>query len=1128
MALQFVLGNSGAGKTEYLYEQVLRLAAENPTKKYFMIVPEQFTMATQRGLVLRQENHAILNIDVLSFQRLAYRVFEELGEDQLQILEDTGKNLILQKLVSDLDGQFEVLSGSLHKPGMIDEIKSFLTELTQYRIQAEDLQEMAQAPGVSPLLAMKLRDLCMVYEAYRKRVDEQFLLAEEVVEHMAGLVSHSRLFDNATLIFDGFTGFTPIQMDFLREVFPVVDDIRVALTMDTREDFYRMDGVENLFYLSKKTIHGLLQLAKETHVDVQEAVILGDGNRKRFAGSPVLYHLEQNLFRLGKAAYHSGSDEDRQKLQIYHFTKPAEELKFAAREIRRLVREGGYRYRDIAIVTGDVAGFSYLIDAVFSDYEIPYFLDQTNQLLFHPLMELVGGLLELSESNFSYESMMRILKAGAGKLDPDVVDLMENYLLAYGIYGNLWQETWERLPDWMSAAQLEQLNAARQKLWDCLGPFYSGMKNDATVTERTILLYETLRALCADTDTDPKVWKLLMELLDKLVAILGAERLSAQDYKKILEAGFEAARIAYIPNGYDQVIVGDIERTRLEDVKILFFIGVNDGVIPANQTDGGIISQLEREVLADHEYELAPTAKERAFIQRFYLYMNLTKPSDRLYITYSKVGIDGTAMRPSYLVGLLLRLFPEWKVCEDERSPFENLFTPAGAISYFVDGLQKAKTGDADPDWLALFAWYVKDETWRSKLEPLLQAAFYRHTDEVLSEDVTHRLYGTVLENSVSRLERFAACAYAHFLTYGLGLSRREEHDFAANDFGNLVHTALESFAKGLSESAYNWFDVSEEYSDQLCAQAMEAAIAQTRNDALFSTAKNRYLLTRMRRLLSQTVDTLKHQVRKGIFIPADYELGFGFANSLRVQEFALGDEEKMRLRGRIDRVDLMEKDGKTYVKIIDYKSGMTQFSLLSMYHGLQLQLVVYLNAAMELMKKKHPDTTIEPAGIFYYHVDSPVIETTGEVSEEEIWQSVFEKLRLDGIVNDDPEIISAMDQQFTDKSDVIPVSRKSNGELSKTSKAYTGEQFHQISDFVNETIQNLGKRMIQGEIGAKPYEMGDRSACDYCDFQSVCGFDTRLPGCEKRVLPSKMSEDEIFHQIETLLNRDKLDEEEP
>lgn len=1127
MALHFILGNSGSGKSGYLYEHILKEAKAHPKRTYYVLVPEQFTMATQRAFVLRQEQRAILNVDVLSFQRLAYRVFEELGKDTLQVLEDTGKNLVLQKLADELEPKLKVLQGSLHRIGYIDEIKSFLTELAQYRIAPETLDEMAKQSGVSPLLEAKLADIRLLYEAFLKEIKGDYLLAEEVVGYMAALVPQSSLFSDAVLVFDGFTGFTPVQQTFLQAVLPVVADSYVALTIDANEDLYSAAHVEKLFYLTKKTIHMLLAIARTTGVEIAEPVICREG--RRFDHAPVLYHMEQNLFRVRPRVY-EGAMQEQEQLHISGFARPQDELRFAAGQIRKLVREG-MRYHDIAIVSGDVELYASYVPQVFGEYEIPYFLDQTHPILFHPLIECIRGLLELAKTDVSYESLMRVIKSGLTELAQEQADLLENYVLAYGIRGiGSWKEPWLRCPDWMDEQELAALNETRQQLFAMLAPYVHTMRaSSATVRMRTQALYEVMTKLrCADDDEAVRIWRIVVELFDKYVGLLGEQVLPFEEYANVLEAGFEAAEVAVIPSGFDQVLIGDIERTRLEHVKVLFFLGVNDGVIPRVNNEGGILSQLEREVLAQAQYELAPTARDRAFIQRFYLYLNLTKPSERLYVTYAGCDADGAARRPSYLIGMLLRMFPSLTVSQEEESdPFERLETPGASFGRLAEGMDEAKSGNAPQWWRALFAWYESQPQWQEPLQKLLAAAFYEYGKEPLSASVSRRLYGSVLESSVTRLERFAACAYEHFLTYGLQLREREEHSFEAVDFGNLVHTALEHYARNLADSSYKWFDVPAEVSRTLADQAMRTAVERTRNDALLTSAKNRYLTARMEELLYQTVDTLTRQVRKGRFVPAEYELGFGMANSLDVAQFALGEEEKMHLRGRIDRVDVMEDGTDTYVRIIDYKSGQTSFSLLSMYHGLQLQLVVYLNAAIELMNKRRHSGEILPAGIFYYHVDAPVIETSGSVSEEEIWQQVFEKLRLDGIVNADPQVYGAMDEQFTDRSDVIPVSRVKSGELSKTSKAYDTQDFQTICAYVNETIAALGKRMLAGEIDASPYELGDRQACTWCAYRSICRFDESVSGCTRRRLKKIGSDDAVLEAMRGEVEKHQSEHEE-
>ncbi len=1125
MALHLILGNSGSGKSHYLYEKILAEAKLHPDRSFFVIVPEQFSMATQREFVRRQERHAILNIDVLSFRRLAYRVFEELGKDSLRILEDTGKNLILQKLAGRLEGQMQVLGGSLHRTGCINEIKSFLTELSQYRVLPETLEDMAGSDGASPLLRAKLSDIRILYEAFLREIEGDYLLAEEMEEYMAELVPASSLFANAVLVFDGFTGFTPVQQDFLREVFPAVIDIYAAFTIGAEEDFYRgWDDAEQLFYLSKKTIHTLLVIAKDTGVAVADPAVLSDGARRRFANSPLLYHLEQNMFRLGQRPYAGESEWGRQtQLRVAGFARPLDELRFAAREIKRLAREG-MRYRDVAIVSGDARLYASYVPQVFAEYDIPYFLDQSDPILFHPLIECARSLLELAKRDFSYEAAMRLVKTGLLPIGSGLADILDNYLLATGIRGHRrWGELWTYCPGWMDADGLAELNEARGRLMQTLGPYMDIMTDkSSTVLMRTRALYDVMAAFDMEPDDpgDARIWRAAMDLFDKLAALLGGEILPLDEYADIVDAGFEAAKAPAIPPGLDQVIVGDIERTRLENVKVLFFLGVNDGVIPSVSGEGGILSQLERETLARAHYELAPTARERAFIQRFYLYMNMTKPSFGLYLTYARTGADGASMRRSYLIGMILRMFPGLKA-EDymendaEISAMDFMATPAAAFRYLAEGMERAKAGEAPPEWGALLAWFGARAQWREPLERLLSAAYFRMDKAPLSAETGRLLYGSVIENSVTRLERFAACAYAHFLAYGLRLRERDTHDFEPVDFGNVLHAALEHYANGLERGGYDWFDVPEEERLRLAEAAMRFAMAQA-GDALFSSAKNRYLSRRMQDLLHKTVDTLTRQVRKGRFRPAEYELSFGAADGLRTARFALAGGGEMHLMGRIDRVDVLELGGDTYIKVIDYKSGQTKFSLSSLYHGLQLQLAVYLDAAMELIGRGR-EGDILPAGIFYYHVDDPVVDADPGADEEEIRRAAFEKLRMDGIVNADPDIYGAMDAEFTDKSDVIPVARTKSGELSSASKAYTTAQFGEISNYVNYLVRRLGQRMMDGEIAINPYELGGKNACQWCVFRSICGFDERLEGCGYRRLERFDSDGAVFEEMERI-----------
>ena len=1131
MSLQFIFGNSGSGKSSYLYEKVLEEAEKEPTKNFLVLVPEQFTMQTQRELVRRQKNHAIMNVDVLSFARLAYRVFDELGKQNLMVLEETGKNLVLRKVAEEKKDCLKVLGGNINKMGYIGEIKSLISELTQYNIGPEQLEEFLKTSSISETLRLKLEDVLVLYQGFGEYLEGKYITSEEVLSLLCDVAKESQIITNSVIVFDEFTGFTPIQNQLFGVLLPLAEKIMVTVTIDAEEDFYHSRGIHELFAMSKKTISSLLNIAQERKVPVEEPVVLKDGANLRYKNAPGLFFMEQNLFRVRKRGQKNAGEEVR----LFCMKNPREELSYVAGEIARLVREEGFSYKEIAVVTGDVAQYANYVPETFEPYEIPYFIDQTKNILFHPLTEFIRAVLEVVESDFSYESIFRFLRSGLSGLEEEQIDRLENYVIAKGIRGRKkWNTLWTAVTR-TGKEDLEELNETREQVAGMFEPLFAAFRDKkATTKSQTMALYQMLVALRVEQQLKEKelsyqaagnqakakeyaqIFRIVIDLFDKIVALLGEETLSIREYSDILDAGFEAAKVGIIPPGNDKVILGDIERTRLNHIKILFFVGVNDGIVPKSADQGGIISQFEREKMTENHLELAPGARERVFIQKFYLYLNMTKPSHRLYVSFSKVSAKGKAMRRSYFIGVLLKMFEGKEVTEIEEG-HRMLLTPENSMQFLLEGLQKVREDENDwnrGEWDALAAWYMAHPEYRDTLQKLLQSSYFHHTDEPISKAVIQALYGKVLENSVTRLENFAACAFQHYMNYGLHLKEREEQQFASVDMGNIYHDALEYYAKRLEETGNNWFEVAEEMREQLVEESMEHAVLSCKNSDAFEDARSRYLLGRMKETLRRTIWALTTQVQKGHFVPSEFEVSFQRAGNLDAVHFTLSEEEKMRLQGRIDRVDICETDDRVYVKIIDYKSGNTSFSLLNLYHGLQLQLVVYLNAAMELVGKKHPGKQTEPAGIFYYHVTDPMVEGTGMESEEEIRRAILEELKLNGLVNEKPEIYREMDTDFSGSSAVIPVALKADGSLRATSKTASTFDFEAMSEYVNTIIRKTGRQILDGDVSVYPYQLDNRTGCDYCPYHMICGFDVRLPGYEYHRLEKFDKESTILEKM--------------
>lgn len=1184
MSLQFIFGNSGSGKSDFLYDSVLKQAKENKEQQFLIIVPEQFTMQTQRELVERQKQHAIMNVDVLSFARLAYRVFDDLGKQNVVVLEETGKNLVLRKVAEQKKAELNVLGANMNKMGYVGEVKSLISELMQYNIRPDALAEFLEKEPLGEGLRLKMQDVLTMYQGFTEYLKGRYITAEEVLELLYDVAEESKLLCGSVIVLDEFTGFTPIQNRLMEKLLVLAKKVSVSVTMDVREDFYQCRGVHELFAMSKKTVASLLKVAELCKVPVEEPIVLPTGEKRRYVGAPDLYFMEQNLFRPGAGSYRykvsekaMKSNKNHEKLtdsqleetpdiRITSLKNPREELKFAAREIVRLTREQGYRYRDIAVVTGDVQQYGNYVPEIFEQYHIPYFIDQTKNILFHPFIECIRAILEMIEYDFSYESVFRFLRCGLAekiipqgklssmeleldgetgeksaqckeqtihRLTEQEIDRLENYVLARGIRGaSRWSKPWTFVMPDGTLEDMERLNEIREAVYENFKPLLMAFRGkENTVSTQTFELYSLIRRLDmeqllkergeffekngnqARAKEYDQIYKIVMDLLDKVTSLLGDETMTIREYSDILDAGFEAAKVGIIPPGNDTVTVGDIERTRLKHIKILFFVGVNDGVVPKAGNQGGIISQFEREKMAEYHLELAPGAREKVFIQKFYLYLNMTKPSERLYVTFCRVNSDGKALRRSYLIGTLLKLFPQLVVEEpSEEETLEGVLTAESALPFLMEGLNKPV--EDEEAWTALLAWYLSDEGDREKALQLFDAAFGVHQDDAISKAVTKALYGNTLDNSVTRLEQFAACAFAHYLSYGLRLRERELQQFASVDMGNIYHDVLERFAKGIEMSEYTWFDIPQEAQDALLSQSMEDAIAGSGIGDVFEDARNSYLLKRMETTAKRTIWALMFQVRKGKFVPSGFEVSFSRAERLDAVQFQLGEDEKMRLRGRIDRIDTYETDDKVYVKIIDYKSGNTSFSLLNFYYGLQLQLVVYMNVALELTKKIYKGKDTEPAGIFYYHITDPMVDSDGGESEEEIRRSILEQLKVGGLVNEDPEIYGAMDTDFTGTSSVIPVALKADGSLKAASKTASAYEFGLMSDYVRKKIEHVGKEIFAGNVSVKPYLLGDRSGCDYCPYHTICGFDVRMPGFSYQQFEKFDSSEEILAHI--------------
>lgn len=1105
MPLKFVFGPSGSGKSSYLYQHVIQESMKYPERNYIVLVPEQFTMQTQKDLVMMHERKGIMNIDVLSFARLAYRVFEETGGGGLPVLDDEGKNLILRKIAGDYENELKMLGGHMKKQGYISEVKSVISEFTQYDIGEDEIERVMESAGESSRLYYKLADIRLLYRGFTDYLREKYITKEELLDVLSREVEKSERLKNSTVVLDGFTGFTPVQDRLLGELMRHCREVIVTVTMDRRENPYVYEHPYQLFALSKQMVTSLLQIAKQNKIPVEEPVELYDHVPWRFKEQEALAFLEKHLFRYGAGAY----EKEQEQVKLHLAKNPREEAYAVAEQVRRMMREDGYRLRDIGVIVSDMDVYADHLKQAFIKYDIPFFMDHKRSILLNSFVEYIRSVLHMAEQSFSYESVFRFLRTNLAGFTYEEIDELENYVIGLGIKGyKHWQEKWTRKLRGMAQEDLDKMNHYRRQLVEKVdGLIYVLRQRRKTVADITRAIYEfmvqeNLQVRLAEQEELFKakgelalareyaqIYRIVIELFDKFVELLGDEQVSLSEYCKLLDAGLEEARVGVIPPEVDQVVIGDMQRTRLKDIKALLFAGANDVYLPGALLRTGLLSELDREKFAREKLTLSAGGKEKAYVQKFYLYLNLTKPSEKLDIYYSKVSADGKSVRPSYLIQELQKLFPKLKVRDEERYLKEQELTENIGFDRMIREFVQ-KRHETDGAWCELYNWYKKNPKWQEKVERFLEAGYYRKPLDALTEEAAKRLYGEEFETSITRMERFAVCAFSHFLTYGLGLREREEYDFQAADLGNVCHRALERFSYKVEREAGDWLKLTEEKRKQYVEESVEEAIADYGNSILYSSSRNAYLIVRMKRMLEKTVWALTKQLAAGDFKPSAYELRFA--------------------NGKIDRVDTCEDGDCVYVKVIDYKTGSKSFDVTALYHGLQLQLMVYMDAALQLEQKKHPEKEILPAGVFYYRIQDPLIDRPKEGEEQE---SILKELKPDGMISLEKEVLEHLDHCMVGESSVIPVKYNKNGSLSKSSKAASAQDFYLMMKYAVNKVVEIRQKILSGDVKVNPYRRGTETSCDYCSYRQICGFDTKMEGYRYREIEA-MSVDKVIQAM--------------
>ncbi|WP_066394771.1 helicase-exonuclease AddAB subunit AddB [Neobacillus mesonae] len=1146
MSLRMVIGRSGSGKTAMFLKEIRDKLVENPEgPPLIYIVPEQMTFQTEYGLATDKEIGGMIRTQVYSFSRLAWRILQETGGISRTHLNSVGISMLIRKIIEEQREQLKLFQRAVDKNGFIKQLEQMVTEFKRYCIRPEELVNSSNQLS-SNALQDKLHDLEIIYQKFEDEIFGKYVDSEDYFRLLAEKIASSSYLCNAEIYIDGFYSFSPQEYQIIQELAGHCKRLSIAMTTD-RLSFNTPPDELDLFRAANETCCTLFEMASALQLEIEQPVVL---QQQRKWDHPSLMHLEKNFDERPVQSY-----QGEPAIHLSQAANRRAEIEGIAREIYQLVRTKGYRYRDIALLIRNGRDYHEIVEPVFSDSQIPYFIDQKRTMLNHPLIELIRSSLEVIHSYWRYEPVFRVVKTelifplqeNLGKMR-EKMDKLENYVLAYGINGSKWtkKERWE----YRNIRGLEigtKLQTDAEKEWEQeLNELKIMITAPLLRLSRRLNRADSGRKLCEaiylyleELDVPAKlenwktaaeekgnlvqareheqVWNAVIDLLDQYVEILGDDKVPLKSFSAILEAGFESLHFSLIPPALDQVLIGDLEKSRLNQIKVVFVAGVNEGVLPAKISDEGILTDEDRELLMMQGVKLAPSSRIRLLDENFLAYKAFTAPSDLLYVSCPLANEEGKSLIPSSYIKRLKEMFPEAQelfyvtdpadLMEHEQLSFVTNETTT--LSYLNAQLQlKSRNYPISDLWWDVYNYYLKSPE-KQQAQKVLSSLFYTNQTVKLAKETADELYGETIQASVSRMELYNACAFSHFAQHGLKLRERQVFRLEAPDIGELFHAALKQIADIVNEQKLSWAQLSRQQCEALAKEAVNTLAPKLQNEILLSSERHHYIRRKLEQIITRASLVLSEHAKVSGFSPIGLELGFGPKGKLPPLAFSLKNGKRMELAGRIDRVDQAKVDDTSvYLRVVDYKSSQKDVNLTEVYYGLALQMLTYLDIVMT-HSKELVEMKASPAGVLYFHVHNPFVNSTKVLTVEEIEQEILKKFKMNGLMVSDPEVIRLMDQTLeSGDSQIIAAGIKKDGQLSKKSKVASLKEFDDLRDYVRGIYQKTGNEIMDGETNISPYKLKEKIPCTFCPFKSVCQFDESIEPNRFRILTPHSKED--------------------
>lgn len=1145
MSLRFIYGRSGSGKSYYCFKDIQKKLEKGEEHALILLVPEQFSFQTEKNLIHYIGEKAMERARVLSFKRLAQVVFNEVGGIIHQHINESGKSMLIYKIMQEHAHRLKIFNKAATREGFVSTMSELITEFKRYNISPEILY--GAHDGIQDQnLQWKMEDISLIYSQFEENLHKKYIDSEDDLTLLIEKLDKSKLFHNAEVWIDEFFDYTPQQYNILEKIMKQAKRVNITLATNSLNETGVVDNLD-LFYPAKSTENKILKIAEINNISFDKPIALNCSPCYRFKESKELSHMEQNIFSYPYKIFKG----DTKDICMFKALNKYSEIEDTARDILRLVRDKRYRFKDIAVVTGDLNGYENLIRAIFDEHSIPYFIDKKREIVSNPLIVLILSSIEIMVKRWSYEAVFRYLKTGLTDISREDIDLIENYVLANGIRGKKWtiDTSWNYRIRYsfsgeeISEAEQESLNKINEIRFRIIKPlieFHGNIKGKKTGKEMSHALYDFLMQLNIEEKTQSliemfkeenlldkvneyrQIWDVIVDIMDQIAEVINEDKVDSEVFGRILKSGFEEYELGLIPPAIDQILVSSVQRIRSHDIKALYIVGVNDGVFPGAIVDEGILTDLERESLRINGLELAKDTKSLAFEDQFLTYVTLTIMSKYLRLSYPIASLEGKSLRPSIVISRMKKIFPE--LCEKsniiakhtEEEDIEMISTPKATFNELISELRgSSEEINLNKVWLDVYRWYRERDKWNKKLNTILQGFSYSNDAEILDTQKVRKLYGHNMNISVSRLEKYASCPFAYFVKYGLNAKDRKIYKLTSPDLGSFMHEVLDNFTKYLGEKDLSWENADKHLYESAIANLVDEKIQGTPGAIFSSSPRYEHMTKGVKKILVRTLEVIGEQIKRGDFKPQGSELSFNFNGDFPPISVELHSGEKVNLIGRVDRLDTLKEEEGTYIRIIDYKSGTKKFSLVDVYYGLQLQLLVYLDALLTDLEEEIKNNTL-PAGVLYFKIDDPIVKGTGRETPEEIEKKILKNLKMQGLLLEDVDIIRAMDKEVNGYSDILPVALSSKGEFYKNvmGSLATKEEFDILRAYVKKTIVNLCEEMLEGNISIKPYKRKDNSTpCGFCEYSPICQFDTALDGNSYKNIQEK-STDEVWEMI--------------